>query len=99
MEKDIKVNCPCCDSILIVDRISGKILETRRPLVEQSSGDRLEDAFLKSKQDKEKVASAFDNIKEKQEEKKKLAEDLFNASLKSAKDSGGEKPRSIFDSD
>ncbi len=99
MEKELKVTCPGCDTILIVDRITGKLLETRKPLVEESTGDRFKDALLKVEQDKAKYALAFDNLKEKQERKKKLAEDLFNASLKDAKNDNNEKPHSIFDAD
>ena len=99
MEKEIKVSCPGCSSVLIIDRMSGKILETRKPLVEQSTGDRLEDAFLKQKQDKEARNAEFDNFKENEDKKKKLAEDLFKASLEDVKDDGDVKPHSIFDAD
>jgi len=99
MEKDIKLACPCCGAILFVDRISGQITETRKPLVENSTGDRLEDAFLKVKQDKDSRNNIFDNMKQIQEQKKKLAEELFKASLEDAKKTEGEKPRSIFDAD
>ncbi len=99
MEKEFKVNCPCCDSILVIDRASGKILETRKPLVNESTGDRFKDAFLKRDQDKERLAGAFDNIKEKQEKKKRAAAELFNASLDSARNEDAEKPHSIFDQD
>ncbi len=100
MRKEFKVTCPCCDTILILDRVSGKVLETRKPLVEESTGDRFKDAFLKVEKDKARVADALDNVKEKQEAKRKAAEDLFNASLKEAKkEKDSIKPNSIFDSD
>lgn len=99
MEKELKATCPCCDTILILDRFSGKILETRKPLVKKSTGDRLEDAFLKLDEDKKKHAEAFDNLHGKHEEQKKRANEFFNASLDSAKKNIDEKPRSIFDSD
>lgn len=99
MEKKLKVTCPCCDTILIVDRLTGKLLETRKPLIKESTGDRFKDAFIKVKQDKEKHTSLFDNMQEKQEQKKRLAEDLFNASLKDAKNDKNKKPHSIFDAD
>ncbi len=99
MEKDFKVTCPCCDSILIIDRIGGKIIETRKPLVEDSSGDRFADAFLKNKRDKEKRASALDNIADDLEKRKKLSEDIFKASLKDARKDKDIKPHSIFDAD
>lgn len=99
MERELKVACPCCGSILFIDRISGEITETRKPLVEDSSGDRLTDAFSKQKLDKEKRGAIFDTFKETHEKKKKLAEELFKASLEDAKKDKGSKPRNIFDAD
>ncbi len=99
MEREIRIKCPCCDSILIVDRTNGKILETRKPIIEQSTGNRLDDAFIKSEQDREKRDSIFANIKQSQEEKRKLSEELFQASLEEAKKEAPTKPHSIFDAD
>jgi predicted nucleic acid-binding Zn-ribbon protein len=100
MEKELSIACPDCGTILIVDRVSGKILETRRPLVEKPSGDRLTDAFGKMKADKEKRDRLFAEMNEAEERKKRLAEELFNASLKEAKESGEDiRPTNIFDRD
>ncbi|VAX14749.1 hypothetical protein MNBD_NITROSPINAE04-1176 [hydrothermal vent metagenome] len=99
MEKELKIKCPCCDSILFIDRITGRIIETRKPLVEQSSGDRLADAFTKTRQDKEKRSAVFDDMAENLEKKKKLSEELFKSSLEDAKKDKNEKPHSIFDAD
>ncbi|VAX23893.1 hypothetical protein MNBD_NITROSPINAE03-1599 [hydrothermal vent metagenome] len=99
MEKELKIKCPCCESILFVDRITGKIIETRKPLIEESSGDRLTDAFTKTRQDKEKRAALFDDMAGNLEKKKKLSEELFKSSLEDAKKDENEKPHSIFDAD
>ncbi|MDH5510277.1 MAG: hypothetical protein OEZ32_07965 [Nitrospinota bacterium] len=99
MERDIKLSCPCCGAILFVDRINGQITETRKPLVEQSSGDRFQDAVVKTQKDKEKRDAFFDNLKENREKQKKLTEELFKASLEEARKNKAEKPSSIFDAD
>lgn len=98
MANEIKITCPCCDHILVVDRFKGKVLEVRKPLVEESSGDRLKDAFTKAENDRKKRAAAFDNIKETLERKKKEADDLFKTSLDEAKNDES-KPNSVFDLD
>lgn len=98
MEKEIKVTCPGCDTILIVDRISGAILETRKALVDKSSGDRFTDAFSKLDEDKKRREGALDNLSGKLEQKKKIAEELFKASLDDAKDDES-RPENIFDRD
>lgn len=97
MELEFTITCPDCKTILIVDRASGKVLETRKPLVEKSSGDRFGDAFTKMKQDQKNREGALDNIAEKLETKKKNAEELFRASIDEAKKSKDEKPDNIFD--
>ncbi|MBI4666898.1 MAG: hypothetical protein HY751_10885 [Nitrospinae bacterium] len=99
MERELKISCPGCGVVLIVDRVTGEVLETRKPLVENSTGDRLSDAFLKVKKDKEKRDSIFDNMEAHLEQKKKTAEDLFNESLKSASKDPDKKPLNIFDMD
>ncbi|MDH5637111.1 MAG: hypothetical protein OEZ04_01310 [Nitrospinota bacterium] len=99
MERDIKVSCPCCGAILFVDRINGQITETRKPLVEESTGDRFQDAVVKSQKEREESEAFFDNLKENREKQKKLTEELFQTSLEEAKKNKGEKPHSIFDAD
>ena len=99
MERELKIKCPCCDSLLFVDRVSGRISETRKPLVENSSGNRLDDAFEKNRLDKEKGSAIFDNMAVNLEQKKKLSEELFKSSLEDAKKDKNVKPHSIFDAD
>jgi len=99
MEKELKVTCPGCQHVLIVDRITGDVLEVRKALVERPSGDRFADALLKTIKDKEKADSAFNDLHARQERKKKAAEDIFDASLKDAVLEPDEKPHGIFDLD
>ena len=99
MEKELKVTCPGCNHTLIVDRITGEVMEVRKALVERPSGDRFADALLKTIKDKEKADSAFNDLQTRQERKKKAAEEIFDASLKDAALEPGEKPRNIFDLD
>lgn len=99
MEKELKVTCPVCNHVLIVDRITGETLEVRKALVEKPSGDRFADALQKTVKDKEKADSAFKDLQARLERKKKAAEEIFDASLKDAALEPGEKPRNIFDLD
>lgn len=99
MDRELKIKCPCCESLLFVDRVSGKIIETRKPLVEQSSGNRLDDAFEKNRQDKKSRSTIFDDMAINLEKKKKLSEELFQSSLEDVKKDKNVKPHSIFDAD
>ena len=99
MRKEISITCPGCNTILIVDRNSGDIIETRKPLVEHSSGDRINDALDRLKQEKEKSAALFDNMAEDLNNRRKSAESLFDSSLKDVKKKDVKRPDNIFDLD
>ena len=88
MEDFLKITCPCCDTILIVDRIKGKIVETRKPIVEDSSGDRFEDAFEKVRHAKAAAEAKFTAAQRKERERKAKLESMFNDGLKRAKAEG-----------
>ena len=66
-----EIKCPCCNTILVIDRIDGKVIEERRPILEQSSGDRFKDALIKSKQQKVTIEKKF---KESEKAHKKRSE-------------------------
>jgi hypothetical protein len=96
----IIVTCPCCRTILIVERRSGKVVEQRKPIVEESTGDRFEDAFLKVKKQKERLEEKFLEARKKESEKKEKLEKIFKESLERAKEEGPpEKPQRPIDLD
>lgn len=98
MDENIKVQCGCCDSILVIRRRDGKLLETRKPLLEESTGDRFEDAFKKVKKRGAEVDNKISAIKKKEEEKKKGADDFFKQALERAKENP-DKPGNPLDFD
>jgi uncharacterized Zn finger protein (UPF0148 family) len=96
----ITVTCPCCQTILIVERRSGKVVEQRKPILEESTGDRFEDAFLKVKKQKEILEEKFLKARQKESEKKEKLEKLFKESLQRAQEEGPpEKPQKPIDFD
>jgi hypothetical protein len=93
MYETIKVTCPCCKTILIVDRKEGKVLEERRPLVEESSGDRFQDAMRKVREQKEFIESKVRDTQKRQQERKAKLDKIFEEEIKRAKEEGPpEKP-------
>ena len=90
MDDTIKVECPCCKTVLVVDRHKGTVLEHRKPILEESTGDRFEDAFLKVKKSKEAVEQKFAEAQRKERERKDKLESLFEKELKRVKESGEE---------
>ncbi len=100
MIEPFEVTCPCCKSILFINRTSGKIMEVREPLPEDTTGDKITDAFKKAKKQKAILEEKFKGFKEKEEQKKKSLDELFKKTVKKAKDSGEiEKPESPFEFD
>lgn len=83
-----QIPCPCCDTILIVERKSGKILEERKPILEQSSGDRYEDALKKVRQRPGQAEEKYSRFQSEQDAKKARLNALFDDRLKEINDSG-----------
>ena len=100
MYETIKVTCPCCKTILIVDRKEGKILEERRPILEESSGDRFQDAMKKVRGQKEFIESKVRDTKKRMQDRKAKLDKIFEEELKKAKEEGlPEKPLRPIDLD
>jgi len=100
MDEELKITCPCCKTILIVDR-KGKILEERRPILDESTGDRFEDAFQKVRSAKEQAEAKFIEAQRKEKERLSRLESMFNEGMKRAQESGEpvEKPQRDMDLD
>lgn len=99
-EKFIEVKCPECETILIVNRKTGKVEEVRKPILEESTGDRFEDAFKKVKQSKDTLEDRFAQAKAREREKAAKLDALFKENLDKAREKGPiEKPEREFDLD
>ena len=93
MSDFLEVACPECKTILIVNRRDGKIVEVRKPLIEDSTGDRFEDATRKVKREKETIARKFEEAKKRESEKMDRLNAIFEEGLKKARKEGPiEKP-------
>jgi hypothetical protein len=82
----IKITCPCCNTILIIDPQEGEVLEQRKPILEESTGDRLKDAFIKAQKRHDDAESIFQKAKEKDKDRRSKFDDLFKESLEKAKE-------------
>ena len=101
--KNFEIKCPDCNTILIVDRLSGKILEVRKPLLEESesTGDRFEDARKRVESSHDRVNEKVEEVQRAQKEKMAKLDALFSERKKEIEDSGEpvEKPDSVFGPD
>jgi len=93
------ITCPCCNTILVINKITGKILEQRKPLVDNPSDDRFADAFRAQKEHSEKLGSLFDESFSELKEKESERRDFFEESLKKTREEGIDDCKPIRDID
>ena len=90
--RTINVTCPECKVILVVNLETGAVLEVRKPLVENPSGDRFADALRAQKEHNRKIGSMFSEsfagLSKKDEERRKQ----FEESLKKVREAGDAEP-------
>ncbi len=87
-DNTLSVTCPGCGVILIVHRKTGKILEKREPILEQSTGDRIEDAFKKARESKDIAMAKFEEARARERDRKAKLESLFKENLDRVRESG-----------
>ncbi len=98
--KFFEIKCPCCNTILVIDRIDGKIVEERKPILEQSTGDRFKDALIKSRQQKATVERKYKESEEAHKKRSESLKNIFDKSLKKVKENCDKsKPLTPFDYD
>ncbi len=95
----LEVTCPDCKNVLIVNKKTGKVVEVRRPLAEESSGDRFEDARQRVLEQSERAEQKFEQAKKKEKEKFAKLDALFKEKKEEYKDKPIERPESPFDRD
>ncbi len=101
--KTLEVKCPGCTSILIIDAKTGKVVEHRKPLLEegQSTGDRFDDARKRVESAGDRIEKQVEEAKRAQKDKLSKLESLFQERKKEIQESGEpiEKPESPFGMD
>ena len=83
-----EITCPDCQSILIVRRRDGRVVETRKPILKESTGDRFDDAMLKVKQSGGEIERKVEAARARERGKKERLEALFKDGLKRAEEEG-----------
>jgi len=96
MPNNLKVVCPCCDTLLVIDPGTGAILrEERRPKREhQSLDEALDHVKAQRKEAEEKLSRALEESRHRQE----ILEKRFEEARKKAAESDAPPPRP-FDGD
>ncbi|MEQ8819846.1 MAG: hypothetical protein RLY93_06345 [Sumerlaeia bacterium] len=100
----LEVICPDCGTVLIVNRLTGGVLETRKPDKEeekQVKENRFDEARRRAKESEERAAKKFKAAQEAEKDKFAKLDALFKDRKKEIEDDGEEigRPASPFDLD
>jgi hypothetical protein len=87
-----EIPCPGCKTILIIRRRDGKLIEARAPIIEDSTGDRFEDAFKKVKRSQGEIERKVAEAKERERTKMDRLNALFKEGMEQAQKEGPVKP-------
>lgn len=99
-EDYLKVTCPECKNILVINRRDGKVVEVRKPILEESTGDRFQDAMLKVKRSSTELEKKIESAQERERSKMDRLNQLFKEGLDQARKEGPvEKPKRDMDLD
>ncbi|MCX7018774.1 MAG: hypothetical protein WCK47_12935 [bacterium] len=100
MDDTYCVKCPCCQTILVIERRTGKIVEERRPILDQSTGDRYQDALKKVRERGAIAEEKFKKFQAGREARSAKLDALFKDTLKKVEESGEDiKPVNPLDLD
>ncbi|PYQ50513.1 MAG: 2-nitropropane dioxygenase [Acidobacteria bacterium] len=85
MVKNFEITCPCCEALLVIDRVTGEILLHKAK--EKKSGLSLESMVSNLETQKSEAAKRFDKQIESQKDRSRILEEKFKEALERAEKS------------
>jgi hypothetical protein len=85
MSKNFEIHCPCCEALLVVDRLTGDVLLHKAK--EVRAGGSLESMVAGLESQKSEAAKRFDRQLESQKDRARLLEERFKEALQRAEKS------------
>ena len=82
MAANLEINCPTCDTLIVVDRITGEVLFHKEK--EKKIAGSLESMVSNLETQKSEAAKRFDKQLESQKDRARLLEEKFQEALKRA---------------
>ena len=101
MSESYQIKCPCCSTVLVIEKKSGAILEERRAILDQerSTGDRYEDALKKVRERGSVAEDKYQKFQSGQTEKMARLDALFNDKVREAEEGGAIEKFNLFEDD
>lgn len=89
MPEPLEVTCPGCRCRLLVDRRTGKVIETRKPLEELQDGEDRFDALVRKARGRgDEALDKFSKAQERQKDKLARLDSLFKETKERVEESG-----------
>lgn len=88
MAKNFEIVCPCCEALIVIDRLSGEVLLHKAK--EKKSGQSLESMVSSLETHKSEMEKFFDKQIESQKDRSRILEEKFKEAMQRADKS--EKP-------
>jgi uncharacterized Zn finger protein (UPF0148 family) len=85
MEKNFEIFCPCCEALIVVDRLTGEVLLHKAK--EKKSGQSLEAMVSGLEAQKSEMAKRFDKEMESQKNRSRILEEKFKEAMERAEKS------------
>lgn len=85
MAKNFEITCPCCEALIVVDRISGEVLLHKAK--ERKASGSLDSMVAGLETQKSEMQARFDREMASQKDRARLLEEKFKEALKRAEDS------------
>ncbi|HEX2833370.1 MAG TPA: 2-nitropropane dioxygenase [Thermoanaerobaculia bacterium] len=85
MAKNFEIECPCCETTIVIDRISGEVLLHKAKEVRTTGS--LESMVAGLESQKSEAAKRFDRQLESQKDRARILEEKFREALQRAEKS------------
>ena len=82
MAANFEITCPCCDTLIIVDRISGEVLLHKQK--ERANKESFDAMVSKLEAQKSEAAKRFDQQLESQKDRARILEERFKEAMQRA---------------
>lgn len=85
MSANFEIHCPCCDSLIVIDRVSGEVLLHKQK--EVRPGGSLEQMVAGLESQKSEAAKRFERQLESQKDRARILEEKFKEAMSRAEKS------------
>jgi len=82
MAKNFEILCPCCEALIVIDRLSGEVLLHKAK--EKKSGQSLESMVSNLETQKSEMEKFFEKQMESQKDRSRILEEKFKEAMQRA---------------